>query len=93
MLQVLALASLGLVAVVTLDLWLWRSLLAAEQRQGEATTMRFLVSGGRTASDGSCRLDRSSNHGRVLGLTGLRLPPIPSGVDLLASGRAMWVAL
>jgi len=43
MLKVLALASLGFVAVVTLDLWLWRSLLAAEQRHGEATTMRFLV--------------------------------------------------
>ena len=43
MLQVLALASLGLVAVVTLDSWLWRSLLAAEQRHGEATTTRFLV--------------------------------------------------
>ena len=38
-----ALASLGLVAVVTLDSWLWRSSLAAEQRHGEVTTMRFLV--------------------------------------------------
>jgi hypothetical protein len=46
MLQVLALASLGLVAVVILDSLLWRSLLAAEQRHGEATTMRFLVVGG-----------------------------------------------
>ena len=43
MLQVLTLASLGLVAVVTLDLWLWRSLLAAEQRHGEVPTMRFAV--------------------------------------------------
>jgi hypothetical protein len=43
MLQVLALASLGFVAVVTLDLWLWRSLLTAEQRHGEAMTLRFLV--------------------------------------------------
>ena len=46
MLQVLALASLGFGAVVTLDLWLWRSLLAAEQRHGEATTLRFLVVAG-----------------------------------------------
>ena len=46
MLQVLALASLGLFAVVTLDLWLWRSLLAAEQRRGEVMTMRFLVAVG-----------------------------------------------
>jgi hypothetical protein len=43
MFQVLALASLGFIAVVTLDLLLWRSLLAAEQRHGGATTMRFLV--------------------------------------------------
>ena len=43
MLQVLALTSLGFVAVVTLDSWLGRSLLAAEQRHGKATTMRFLV--------------------------------------------------
>jgi hypothetical protein len=43
MLKVLALASLGLFAVVTLDLWLWRSLLTAEQRHGEAMTLRFLV--------------------------------------------------
>lgn len=39
----LVLASLGLVAAVALDSWLWRSFLAAEQRHGEATTMRFLV--------------------------------------------------
>jgi hypothetical protein len=39
----LALASVGLVAAVALDSCLWRSLLAAEQRHGEVTTMRFLV--------------------------------------------------
>jgi hypothetical protein len=39
----LALASLGLVAAVALDSWLWRSLLAAEQRHGEAATMRLFV--------------------------------------------------
>jgi hypothetical protein len=39
----LAMASLGIVAAVALDSWLWRSLLAAEQRHEEATTMRFLV--------------------------------------------------
>jgi hypothetical protein len=66
MLQVLALASLGLFAVVTLDLWLWRSLLAAEQRHGEVTTMRFLVVVG-AGLLALCRLDRSSNHGGVLG--------------------------
>jgi hypothetical protein len=42
-LQVLALASIGLVAVAALDSWLWHFALAAEQRHGEGTTMRFLV--------------------------------------------------
>ena len=40
MLQVLALT--GVIAVAALDSWLWHSLFASEQRQGEATTIRFI---------------------------------------------------
>jgi hypothetical protein len=43
MLQVLALTSVGVVAVAAFDSWLWHSLLAAEQRQGKGTTIRFIL--------------------------------------------------